>query len=96
MLEKKERKCEQAEQWGKAGICVFSLQHNEAPTVETFTGTLSIASHPAYTLVDTGATHSCISDEYRNACGLYAEYVPDYVMCVSTPLGPSSMLTRVV
>ena len=81
---------------GKPGMRVFALQQEEAPTVETFAGTLSIASQLAYTLVDTGATHSCMSEDYRSFCDLPVEIVPDSVMCVSTPLGPSSLLTRVV
>ena len=80
----------------KLGIRVFSLQHEEAPTVKTFAGTLLVSSHPAYALVDTGATHSCMSDEFRSACGLSDEFVYDLMMCVSTPLGPSSLSTRVV
>ena len=64
--------------------------------MQTFAVTLSVASHPAYTLVDTGATHSCISDEFRNTCGFHDECVPGRVMCISTPLGPNSLLTRVV
>ena len=81
---------------GKPGPRVFALQHDEAPTVDTFAGTLSIASQDAYTLIDTGATHSCMSEEYRSACALPVEVLSGVEMCISTPLGPGSLLTRVV
>ena len=54
--------------------------------MDTFTGTLLIASHPACALVDTGATHTCMSEEYMCVCGLKPEVVSDSVMCVSIPL----------
>ena len=75
---------------------VFALQYEEAPTVDTFAGTLFVASHPACALVDTGATHTCMSEEYMFACGLKPEVVSDNVMCVSTPLGSKSCMSRVV
>ena len=55
-----------------------------------------IASHPACALVDTGATHPCMSEEYMCACGLKPEVVSNSVMCVSTPLGPESCMSKVV
>ena len=57
----------------KPGPQVFALQHEEAPTVNNFAGTLSIASQDAYTLIDTRATHSCMSEEYKSACTLPVE-----------------------
>ena len=68
---------------GKPAARVYAIQYEEAPIVDTFAGTLSIASHPTYTLVDTGATHSCMSEEFMNACGLSADVVPDFQLCVN-------------
>ena len=59
--------------------------------VDTFAGTLSIASQDAYALVDTGATRSCMSEEYRSACALPVEVLANVEMCVSMPLGPGSL-----
>ena len=89
---------EKSWKWWKQckNACVFSLQYEEALTVDTFAGTLLIASHPACALVDTGATHTCMSEEYMSACGLKPEVVSDSVMCVSMPLGPESCMSRVV
>ena len=42
-----------------------------------------------------GATHICVSEEYRRACAFHVEVLSDVKMCVSTPLGPGSLLTRV-
>ena len=63
---------------GKPVARVYAIRYEEAPTVDTFAGTLSIASHPAYTLIDTGATHSCMTEEFMNVCGLSAGVVPDF------------------
>ena len=51
---------------GKLGPRVFALHHEEAPTVDTFAGMLLVASHPACALIDTGATHTCMSEEFMN------------------------------
>ena len=64
--------------------------------MDTFAGTLSIASHHACALVDIGATHTCMFEEYMSVCGLKPEVVSDNVMCVSTPLGSESCMSRVV
>ena len=50
---------------GKPGPRVFALRYEEAPTIDTFASTFSIASLSAYALVDTGAAHSCMSEERR-------------------------------
>ena len=94
----KERKDEPRNRFGKGktNARVFALQHEETPTVDTFAGTLLIASVPAYTLIDTGATHSCMTEDFMNTCGLTADVFPDLAMCINTPLGPGSMMTRVV
>ena len=63
---------------GKPTVRVYAIQYEEAPTIDTVAGTLPIASHPAYTLIDTGATHNCMSEEFMNACGLSAGVVPDF------------------
>ena len=52
---------------------------------------LRILSHDAYDLIDTGATHSCMSKDFVRTCGLIPEEMTDFVMSVSTPLGPSSL-----
>ena len=51
-----------------------------------------IASHSAYALIDTGATHSCISEEFLIACGMSIKEIPGLPMCVNTPLGPSFLM----
>ena len=91
-----ERKVGNGRNNAKSNTRVFALQYEEAQIVDTFTGTLSIASHPACALVDTSATHTCMSEEYMCACGLKPKVVSDSVMCVSTPLGPESCMSRVV
>ena len=63
--------------------------------IDTFVGTFSIASRSAYALVDTGATHSCMFEEFRIACGLNVEVIPDVSMYVNTPLSPGSLVTKV-
>ena len=64
--------------------------------MDTFAGTFSIASHSTYALVDTNATHSCMSEEFRNVCGLPVRVVSNVAMCVNTPIGPGSFVTKVV
>ena len=46
---------------------------------------LSIAYHFACALIDTGATHICMSEEYLNACGLVPEVLSNVVMFLGTP-----------
>ena len=55
---------------------------------------LCILSHDAYALIDTGATHSCMSEDFVYACGLILEKMTDFLISVSTPLGPSSLQTK--
>ena len=81
---------------GKLGPQVFALQHEEASTVDTFIGTLSIASQDAYALIDTRPTHSCMSEEYKSACTLPLEVLLDVEMCVSSPLELGTLITKVV
>ena len=47
-------------------------------------------------MIDTDATHSYLSEEFLSSCGLNVEMMPNVAMCVNTPLGSSSMTTRVV
>ena len=81
---------------GKMNARVYAMQHEEAPIVDSLAGTLLIASHSAYVLVDTSAIHSCISEEFMNACELHAEVIPNLAMCINTPLDSSSMITKIV
>ena len=78
---------------GKMNARVYAMQHEEAPTVDILAGTLLITSHSAYALIDIGATRSCISEEFMNACELHAEVIPNLVMCINTPLSSGSMIT---
>src|SRR5262249_28080509 len=72
---------------GKTNARVFALQQREeTPSVDTFAGTLSVCNRDAYVLIDTGATHACISEHYVNECELASEVLTDRVMCVNTPL----------
>ena len=73
-----ERKSSGKPDSGKPTARVYAIQYEEASTVDTFVGTLSIASHLTYTLLDTGATHSCMSKEFMNACSLSAGVVPNF------------------
>ena len=57
---------------------------------------ITVASQSVYALIDTGATHSCVSEDFLLANGLSAELIPNVAMCVNTPLGSSSLTTRVV
>ena len=93
-----ERKNDSNNKVGKGNVVarVFAMQHEEAPTVDILARTFIVASHPAYVLIDTGATHSCISEKFLSSCKLHAEVRPNSVMCINTPLGSGSMITRVV
>lgn len=55
-----------------------------------------ITSHFAYTLIDMGATHSCMTEEYMSACNLTIDILSDHVMCINTSSGSGSMMTRLV
>ena len=55
-----------------------------------------VASQSVYALIDTGGTYSCVSEDFRLASGLSAELIPNVAICVNTPLGSSSLTTRVV
>jgi len=76
---------------GKSAARVYTLQHEEAPTIETLAGNVSVSTCDAYALIDTGATHTCISKEFATACGLSFDVVANAVICVSTPLGDGSV-----
>ena len=80
---------------GKIVARVFVLQYEEAAPVDTFVGNMIISSCDAYVLVDTGATHACISKDFLSVCGLVSESVKDSIMFVNTPLGSGEKLTRI-
>ena len=63
--------------------------------MDTFAGNMIISSCDAYVLVDIGATHACISEDFLSVCGLVSEPVKDSIMFVNTPLGGSEKLTRI-
>ena len=50
---------------------------------------LRILSHDAYVLIDMGAMHSCMSEDFVRACGLIHEIMTYLFMSMSNPLGPS-------
>ena len=81
---------------GKLSPRVFALHHEEALTVDAFTGMLLVASHPACALIDTGATHTYMLEEFMNECELMPELLSDSIMYVNTPLGQGSSMSRVV
>ena len=54
-----------------------------------------ISSCDAYVLVDTGATHACISEDFLSIYGLVPKSVKDSIMFVNTPLGGGEKLTRI-
>ena len=74
---------------------VFTMHYEEVASVDTFVGNMIISSCDAYVLVDTGATHACISETFISVCGLIPESVRDSVMFVNTPLGGGEKLTRI-
>ena len=80
---------------GKATARVFALQQEESPTVDTLAGILLVSARDAFCLVDTGATHTCISEEFMSSCGLNAVLLSDVSLCVSTPLGSGVVLDKV-
>ena len=80
---------------GKSFGRVYALQCEDTPTVDTLAGTLLVSAHDAYCLVDTGATHTCISETFMFACGLSATYISDMSLCVSTPLGSGANLDKI-
>ena len=92
----KERKTDSGNKAGmkdKSGARIFALQYEEeAPTIDTCAGMFC----SVYTLVDTGASHSCISEECVLACDLTTETLLNVDMRVSTPLGLGSEVTKVV
>ena len=49
---------------GKFATRVFALQYKEAAPMDTFAGNMIISSCDAYVLIDTGATHACISEDF--------------------------------
>ena len=53
---------------------MFALQYEEAPTIDTCAGTFLFASYSAYALVDTGATHSCMSEDFNSTCELLVKF----------------------
>ena len=74
---------------------VYALQHEDAPIVDTLAGNVLVSTSDAYALVDTDATHTCISEEFATNCGLPFDVISDAVMSVSTPLGDGSVVTRI-
>ena len=54
-----------------------------------------VSNIDAYILVDTGATHACISEEFMSKCSLTPEVLPDCVMHVDSPFGSESMITKI-
>ena len=68
---------------------MFALQpqYEDAPTVDTLAGTLLFSAQPAYVMIDTGATHACISEAFVNNYHIPVDVVTDSVLCVNTPLG---------
>ena len=54
-----------------------------------------VSSVEAYVLVDMGATHACISEQFMLVCGLIPKVMTDCVCSMSTPLRASSVLSKV-
>ena len=63
--------------------------------MDTLAGTLLVSACDAYCLVDTGATHTCISEEFMTSCGLNAVLLSDVSLCVNIPLGSGTVLDKV-
>ena len=79
----------------KSAARVFALQLEEAPSVDAFAGSMLISSHVAYVLVDTGATHACISKKFMSVCKLSPDVIADSVMYMTTPFGSESLITKI-
>ena len=54
-----------------------------------------VSNVDAYVLVDTGATHACISKEFMSKFSLTPKVLSDCVMRVDTPSGSESMITKI-
>ena len=54
-----------------------------------------VLTYDAYVLVDTGAMHAYISEEFMLVCGLVPKIVNDYMMFVNTPLHSGSILNKI-
>ena len=81
---------------GNSGARVYSLQHEEAPTVDTLAGMFVVASHPAYVLIDTSAIYSCIYEDFMSACELCPKQMSSNAISVTSPLGMNSWTFDVV
>ena len=68
---------------------VFALDKETADTsAETIRGTLSVCDHKAHVLIDSGSTHSFISEHF--ACRLNLKFEPlEYILHVNTPMRES-------
>ena len=49
-----------------------------------------------HVLIDTDVTYNCMSKQFILACGLSAENISDLAMCINTPLGLGSLMTRII
>ena len=63
--------------------------------MDTLVGTLLVFACDDYCLVDTGATHTCIFEEFMTSCRLNAVLLSDVSLCVSIPLGSGTVLDKV-
>ena len=48
----------------------------------------------AFCLINTGAMHTCIAEDFMNSCGLNSIALPEDSIHVSTPLGKGAILTK--
>ena len=80
---------------GKGFGRVYALRCEDLPTIDTLAGTLLVSAHDAYCLVDTGATHACISETFMSVCGLSACCISDMSLYVNTPLSSGTVLDRI-
>ena len=63
--------------------------------MDTFVGNMLVSGLDAYVLVDTGATHACISEEFISKPSLIPEVLADCVMRIDTQFNSESMLTKI-
>ena len=57
------------------------MHHEGAPTFDTLIGMLVGAYRPAYVLIDTDATYSCLFEEFLHVCNLVTEIIPGLALC---------------
>ncbi|KAJ3707978.1 hypothetical protein LUZ61_011683 [Rhynchospora tenuis] len=62
------------------------MEDPNATTTDLLTGILHVSGYPAYVLIDTGCSHSVVSNSFAEMCGWVVE-PSERILQVQTPLG---------